>query len=255
MEQIQHIPLRSTHARLGSLRAEVARIERSSTRPGLPTLPFGIPPLDDTLPGGGLRVDALHEVMGAGPDLQHAAAAARLAAGVLARRPGPVLWVLERADLFAPGLASAGLHPNRVIFARAGRAGLLAMEEGLRHRGLAGVVLELSGPLSLTASRRLHLAAEATGVMALVLRRPWRAGEAPGGTTAAATRWQVSALPSGPVLPHAPGVPGLGRVRWRLDLLRCRGGHPGSWDVEGCDAQGRLGLVPALADRPAAAAA
>lgn len=255
MEQIQYIPPRSTLPCLSSLRAEVARIERSAPRPGLPALPFGIPLLDGALPGGGLRVDALHEVVGAGPDQQHAATAARFAAGILARRSGPVLWVLERTDLFAPGLAGAGLHPDRVIFARAGRDGLLVMEEGLRHRGLAGVVLELSGPLSLTASRRLHLAAEATGVMALVLRRPWHAGEAPGGTTAAATRWQVSALPSGPLLPHAPGVPGLGRVRWRLDLLRCRGGRPGRWDVEGCDAQGRLGLVPALANRPAAATA
>lgn len=255
MGQIQYAPPRSALPCLGSLRAEVARIERSAPRPGLPALSFGIPLLDGALPGGGLRVDALHEVMGVGPDLQHAAAAARFAAGILARRPGPVLWVLERADLFAPGLASAGLHPDRVIFARAGRDGLLAMEEGLRHRGLAGVVLELSGPLSLTASRRLHLAAEATGVMALVLRRPWHAGEAPDGTTAAATRWQVSALPSGPLLPHAPGVSGLGRVRWRLDLLRCRGGRPGRWDVEGCDAQGHLGLVPALANGPAAAAA
>lgn len=240
---------------LERLRASIARIERGAAHAGLPPLPFGLPALDAALPGGGLPVDALHEVAGTGSDLQHAAAAARFAAGILARRSGPVLWVMERADLFAPGLACAGLHPDRVIFARAGRDGLLVMEEGLRHRGLAGVVLELSGPLSLTASRRLHLAAEASGVMALVLCRPWQGREAPAGTTAAATRWRVSALPSPPVLPHAPDVPGLGRIRWRLDLLRCRGGRTGWWNVEACDAEGRLGLVPALADGPAAAVA
>ncbi len=269
MEQIQYIQPATPPPSLDRLRASIARIERGATRAGLPPLPFGLPALDAALPGGGLAVDALHEVMGTGTDLQHAATAARFAAGILARRPGPVLWVLERADLFAPGLAGAGLHPDRVIYARAGRDGLLVMEEGLRHHGLAGVVGELSGPLSLTASRRLHLAAEASGVMALVLRRPWHAGaghagagrpsgrdgEASAGVTAAATRWRVSALPSPPVLPHAPDVPGLGQVRWRLDLLRCRGGRTGSWDTEACDAQGRLGLVPALADRPAAAVA
>ncbi len=313
MEQIQHEPTLAAPS-LERLRTAVARIERGASPARRSSLPFGLAALDAALPGGGLAVDALHEIMGTGPDLQHAAIAARFAAGVLARRPGPVLWVLERADLFAPGLAGAGLHPDRVIYARAGRDGLLAMEEGLRHHGLAGVVGELSGPLSLTASRRLQLAAEASGVMALVLRRPWHAGsvraggrdgsvrasgrdgslragehdgflragehdgflraggrdgslraggrdgagrdgEAPAGATAAATRWQVSAQPSPPVLPHAPDVPGLGRVRWRLDLLRCRGGRTGSWDVEACDAQGRLGLVPALADRPAAAVA
>jgi protein ImuA len=46
------------------------------------------------------------------------------------------------------------------------------IEEGVRCPGLPGVVGEI-GRLSLTASRRLQLAAEATGVVALVLRR-WR---------------------------------------------------------------------------------
>jgi protein ImuA len=54
---------------------------------------------------------------------------------------------------------------------------LPVMEEGVRCPGLAGVVGEI-GPLSLTASRRLQHAAEASGVVALVLRR-WR-GDADG---------------------------------------------------------------------------
>jgi protein ImuA len=57
--------------------------------------------------------------------------------------------------------------------------------------------------------------------------------------TAAVTRWRVSALPSAP-LP----VAGVGRARWRLELIRCRGGEGAQFDVEACDAQGLLG-VPA----------
>lgn len=258
MQQSQHATRLAPRPvpRLDSLRATVARIERHAHKADLatPPLPFGLGALDGALPGGGLPLGALHEIMGAGPDLTHAAGAARFAAGILARLPGPVLWVMERVDLFAPGLASAGLHPNRVILARAGRDTLLVAEEGLRHRGLAGVVTELSGPLSLTASRRLHLAAQASGVTALVLRRPWRADGMTQGATAAATRWQVAALPSDPGLPHAAGMPGLRPVRWRLDLLRCRGGRTGSWIVEACGATGHLGMVPPLADRPAALA-
>ena len=66
--------------------------------------------------------------------------------------------------------------PDRVIYAEAGKAAtaLLAMEEGLRHAGLAGVVGELSGRLTLTASRRLQLAAEQSGVTCFVLRRSRR---------------------------------------------------------------------------------
>jgi protein ImuA len=44
--------------------------------------------------------------------------------------------------------------------------------------------------------------------------------------------------------------PGIGRPRWRVELLRCRGGEPACWEVEVADATGSLSLVAALADRP-----
>ena len=239
---------------LDDLRARIARIERGGTRRRRPSVPL-LPPVDATLPEGGLALGALHEIAGAGPDIEHGAAAALFIAGVLARQRGPVLWALERADLFAPGLAAAGLHPDRVIYAEAGKPALVlqTMEEGLRHAGLAGVVGEFSGRLSLTESRRLQLAAETSGVTAFALRRSRRHDD-PVLTqpSAAVTRWRIAALPSPPALPHAPDTPGLGRQRWRLDLLRCRAGEPGSWIVEACDAKGRLGVVADLADGPAA---
>ncbi len=249
--------------RIAALRDVVARIERSGSTPNAPPpLPFDLPSIDLALPGGGLPLGALHEVAGAGADAQHGAAAAQFVAGILARIEGPILWVLERRDLFAPdlfapGLAAAGLHPDRVVYAEAGRReALLVMEEGLRHRGLAGVAAEISSRINLTASRRLQLAAEATGVTALLLRRPGPSRDGAdadlAGAMAAVTRWRIGALPSAPPIADAPDVPGLGRARWRLDLLRCRGGRPGSWMVEACDAAGRLDLVAPLADRPAA---
>jgi protein ImuA len=81
--------------------------------------------------------------------------------------PGP-------PDLFAPALAQAGLAPDRVIYVEAGdeRTVLSCVEEGLRHGGLGAVVGEVSR-LSMTASRRLQLAAEASGTLGLALRR-WR---------------------------------------------------------------------------------
>lgn len=244
---------------IDDLRAAIERLERgASAVDGLAPVPFGVPALDDAMPQGGLPRAALHEVAGAGLDREHGAVGARFAAGILAGIDGPVLWVVGGAlgPPFAPGLASAGLHPDCVVFAEAGRdAILLVMEEGLRHRGLAGVVAELAGPLSLTASRRLQLAAEATGTMAILLHRQYRSGLAEAaGATAATTRWRIAGLPSGPALPHAPEVPGLARARWRIDLTRCRGGRTGSWIMEACDASGRLGLVAPLAHGSAAPA-
>jgi protein ImuA len=238
------------------LRERIARIERSHSRGAAErSVALGIAAIDGVLPGGGIRLGALHEAASAGADTEHAAAATLFTAGILARLDGPVLWVLRQADLFAPGLAAVGLNPHRVVFAEAGKNVLPIMEEGLRHAGLAAVVGELTGRLSLVASRRLQLAAEQAGVLAILLRRSQVFDDpALNEPTAAVTRWRIAALPSPPALPHSPETPGLGRARWRLDLTRCRGGDPGSWIVEACDATGRLGLVPDTADRSVAAA-
>jgi protein ImuA len=163
-----------------------------------------------------------------------------------------VLWCVTRQDLFAPALAAAGLAPDRVIYVEAGddKAVLACFEEALRHRKLGAVVAEVSR-LSITASRRLQLAAEGSGVIGLALRR-WRrqVGAAEfSQPTAATTRWRVSVLPSTP-LP----VPGIGRARWGLELVRCRGGGAATFEVEACDAKGHLALASTLAYRPTQAA-
>jgi len=238
---------------LHDLRRRIRDLEAGQRTYRAGVLPFGLDALDDALPEGGLALGALHEVAGGGSGLAHESAVL-FTAGILARLDGPVLWVLAAPDLFAPGLAGAGLYPDRVIFAEVGsearddRTVLLAMEEGLRHGGLVAVVGEVSR-LSLTASRRLQLAAEKSGALAMVLRR--HGGREPASRiepNAASSRWRIVALPSSP-LP----VPGLGRARWRVELVRCRGGVPGSWELEACDAQGRLAVPAALADRPASA--
>jgi len=263
-----------TSSAIALLRERIARIERNHARGGYaggdaggaargrsaeegvgPSLPLGIEAIDGRLPGGGIRLGALHEAASAGPDTEHAAAATLFTAGILARLEGPVLWVLRQADLFAPGLASAGLQPERVVFAEAGKQVLPIMEQGFRHAGLAAVVAEHTGRLSLVASRRLQLAAEQAGILAILIRRsPSFDDPVLNEPTAAVTRWRIAALPSPPALPHAPDTPGLGRARWKLDLTRCRGGEPGSWIVEACDATGRLSLVPDTADRASRAA-
>jgi protein ImuA len=241
---------------IAQLRERIARIERTHARGTQDrSIPLDIPAIDRVLPTGGIRLDALHEAASAGPDTEHAAAATLFTAGILARMSGPILWILRQADLFAPGLAGAGLHPNRIVFAEAGKHVLPVMEEGLRHSGLAAVVAEYTGRLSLVASRRLQLAAEQAGILAILIRRsPSFDDPALNEPTAAATRWRIAAMPSPPALPHDPDTPGLGRAHWQLNLTRCRGGEPGSWIVEACDATGRLSLVPDTANRSVKAA-
>lgn len=234
---------------LEDLRTRIAGIAQAG-RARHPVVPFGVAAIDAHLPQGGLLRGALHEIAGG----VHGAEAVLFVAGVLARLDGPVLWCLRRRDLFAPALAGAGLHPDRVLYAEAGdeRTVLLCLEKGVRHAGLAGAVGEVAR-LSMTASRRLQLAAEASGVIAFVIRR-WRTAAEEAGDfgqpTAAVTRWRITAAPSSP-LPF----PGIGRARWRLELVRVRGGDSAAWEVEACDGQGRLALSAELADRPVAPAA
>lgn len=233
-----------------SLRAQIEKIEGRTPR-AKSVLPFGIAEVDSRLPGGGLALGALHEVAGGGFGAVDGAAAALFAGGVAARTKGKVLWCITRPDLFAPALAQAGSPPDRVIYVEAGddKSLLACMEEGLRHGGLGAVVGEVAR-LSMTASRRLQLAAEGAGTIGIALRRWRRQTEAAdfGQPTAAMTRWRISVLPSSP-LP----VPGVGRHRWLVELIRARAGESADFELEACDDTGCLALPAELVDRPAAA--
>jgi protein ImuA len=240
---------------LPELRERVRRIERSRLAiHGV--LPFGIAAIDRVLPDGGLTRGALHEILGAGGDEEDGALAAAFAAGILGRlaaaRGGTVLWCLPRPDLYGHGLAAHGLDPAHIalVCARHDDEILWAMEEGLRAPGVVAVVGEV-GTLATVASRRLQLAAERSGITAFLLRR-WREGGQAARErnlpNAAVTRWRIAALPSQP----SRGEPGVGRPRWRIELLRCRGGEPACWEVEEADATGNVPLAAALGDRPPA---
>jgi protein ImuA len=136
-----------------------------------------------------------------------AAVAALFTAGIAARTRGKVLWCITRQDLFAPALAQAGLVPDRVIYVEAGdEKSVLCFEEGLRHGGLGAVVAEVAR-LSMTASRRLQLAAEGSGTIGLAIRRWRRPAEAAdfGQPTASITRWRITALPATPALDAPAG--------------------------------------------------
>ncbi|MEO3434468.1 ImuA family protein [Inquilinus sp. CAU 1745] len=221
------------------MRAQIQKIE-SKNRRAKSVLPFGIAELDSRLPAGGLALGALHEVAGGGNGAVDGAAAALFTAGVAARTKGKVLWCMTRPDLFAPALAQAGLSSDRAIYVEAGddKTVLACFEEGLRHGGLGAVVAEVAR-LSMTASRRLQLAAEQSGTIGIAVRRWRRQTEATdfGQPTAATTRWRISVLPSTP-LP----VPGVGRARWLVELVRCRAGESADFTLEACDDTGRLAL-------------
>ena len=234
---------------LAELKERVRRIEGIGGADGRAVAPLGVPDLDAALPGGGLALGAVHEVLGMDRRLDTGAATgfAAVLLGRLAAGRGPLFWVTRGRDLYAPGLAALGIEPGRLILVQAesDADALWALEEALRCPSV-GAVLGEAAELDMTASRRLQLAAESSGVPGVVLRLGPRRLEA----NACVTRWRLEAVAAGAADVAVGGRErGQGAVlgggdladrldarwadglhaRWRAALLRCRGGRPGDW--------------------------
>lgn len=219
---------------IAALRRALAR-QGASPRPDAGGLvPLGPSAMDEAL-GGGLARGAVHECFapqGAGDAA--AASGFGLGLGLRLAEGRPLVWVRqdfvegEAGLLYGAGLADFGLDPGRLTLVRVGdHAGALrAAGEALRCPGLGVVLAELWGDsrvLDLTASRRLALSAERSGV-ALVLIRLAAAPVA----SAATSRWSIAGAPSRALEANAPGRPAF-----CVTLLRHRAGIPGrTWSVE-----------------------
>ncbi|WP_454888008.1 ImuA family protein [Sphingomonas oryzagri] len=215
-------------------------------------LPFGVSDLDNRLNGGGLRAGALHEVAARTCSLVDDAAATLFLAGVAAREArnmrAPVLWASCRNDLYAPGLAQAGLCSANVIYAQPGNdAALLAVVEDAIRDGTPAAVVAETAKVSMVATRRLQIVAAEADIPVLLLRR-WRgrSQDPLGEPSAAWTRWRIARAPS-----QRLTVAGVGRARWAVELARQRTGGSFSLIVEGCDETGCLAVPAALGHRAA----
>ena len=266
-------------ATLTRLRQRIAALEGSGAGADHSVISFGLDAVDAHVPAGGLAGGCVHEIAdGSANGIGNGSAtafAAALAGRAQRLRRRPVVWIApriaQRESLYAPGLAAFGLDPSALIVVRApsqGRNGaaqaLWAMEEALRTPAVGAVCAEIDA-VDLTASRRLQLAAEAGGTFGLLLRGAIdSAGNSAGNSAvpplASMTRWRVTAAPSSPAWPPSlpPSLPGA--ARWRVELLRARGGRPHHWLLEwhhdpDYQTAGGFALAAAPGDRPAVPAA
>ncbi|OYY67572.1 ImuA family protein [Sphingomonas sp. 28-63-12] len=216
------------------LRARIADVERARARDAPLLVPTGHAVIDAAI-GGGIMRARLHEIFAETIDDSGSAAGFAAMLCVQLARPGAtIFWLREQAAearggcLHAPGLAELGIDPGRVILGVMDDAlGLLRVAgEVVRCPDIDVAVIELwKNPrvLDLTASRRLAVAAQGSGVTALMLR-----ADAEPGPSAAQTRWSVASAIAAPLEASAPGYP-----TFELNLLRQRGGSADrSWQVE-----------------------
>jgi protein ImuA len=217
-----------------ALRERIARIERQRTVDAPARASLGVADLDHAL-GGGIARARLHEIFAAErEDAAGAAGFATMLACLMLPAGAPVLWLrqeeAEHQDgrLHAPGLAEIGLDPSRLVLAVLPDPVMLlrVASDVVRCAEVGAVVIELwrnPRALDLTASRRLAVAAEASGVTTLMLR-----AQAEPSPSAAQTRWSVRAAASTALEAQAPGHTVLD-----IELLRQRGRPSGGrWRLE-----------------------
>jgi len=226
--------MRESVDHLAMLRRNLASITGGGRLSRDKRIATGLETLDAAL-GGGLARGRVHELFAAEGD--NGASAAGFAAMLTLRTIGgqaPIFWLrtdeAERrgGTLHAPGLAELGGDPDALVLGIAPdtKALLRSAADAARCTGLRALVVECWGKcpaLDLTASRRLALAAEQSGVTLFLLRL-----EAEPNPSAADTRWAVSAAPSQMLEANAPGPP-----MFEIQLLRRRAGPSGMrWRLE-----------------------
>lgn len=130
-------------------------------------------------------------------------------------------------------------------------ARLWAIDHALRSAAITAVIADGHG-IDMAQSRRLQLAAEAGGTLALIARPPHELDQ----LSAAFTRWRVSACVN-----RAEGEGGTGggtarggdRPRWTIELLRCKGMRPSEarpcWVLELDRAKGIVSVPADVGDR------
>jgi protein ImuA len=187
---------------------------------------IGLGPAEAAFPNSVFPLAAVHELVCGSSE--QAAASGGLVTGILSvllQQGGTCVWIGRARRLFAPALTVFGVEPHKVIFISLSKDkdALWVMEEALKCTGLKAVVCEIS-ELDFKGSQRLQLAVEQSRVTGFVLRNA--AGKL--GSTACAARWRVRSAPS----TDLGGLPGVGFLRWHVELLKVRNGQPGSWLLE-----------------------
>src|SRR5258707_14579055 len=227
---------------LATLRGSIERIEAPGDAYTPDRVALGHADADATLQGG-LAMGAMHEVFAEG---RQSAAATGFVAGLIGRAAArrSMVWVrqdfaeIESGALSMSGLAEFGLDPRVLVTVRAADVdtALKTAADALACDALGVVVLEVWGEarqLDLVTSRKLTLAAQASGVTGLLLR----VAAEPSPSTAE-TRWIVRAAYSPPAAHSLPAASwsAWGAPVFDAQLVRNRHGPVGRLIMElNCD--------------------
>ncbi len=145
--------------------------------PNLPGMPSGFAQLDVELPGGGWPVGVLTELLPAHEGIGELRILGPALASLCARG-SKLAWIAPPYLPYAPALAAAGIDASRIVIVRTGseKDALWAAEQALASNACGAVLAWLDSP-RYEELRRLQLAAERAGALAVLFRPPHRARE------------------------------------------------------------------------------
>lgn len=222
------------------LRSDILRLEHfGSSRSGALDIELG--PIKECFPNGSFPLGAVHEFLSG--RIEETTAASGFLAGLLAAmmgKHGTALWISPSRTLFPPALNMLGIKPDRFVFLDLKKENdvLWAMDEALKCAALTAVVGEVRD-ITFTESRRLQLAVEQSQVTGFIIRQNTRKIS----TTASASRWKITSIPSDSI---DEDLPGIGFPKWKVELLRIRNGRPGVWNIQWRDGR----FVPLPLEQP-----
>ncbi len=196
------------------LAREVRQIEtvgRQATHKA--TISCGCAALDHCLPDKGYAPGSVVEYLRAMPGCGASTLALTAAATAMRSTQGFVVVVDTQHDIYPPALASWGIDLEKVVLVRpqSDTDALWAIDQSLRTPAVAAVVADLQR-MDDRAARRLQLAAEQGGGLALLVR-PIAARRGP---SWADVQWIVRALPSRDVGPTQNVTPTSMVLEWKI---------------------------------------
>lgn len=192
--------------------------------------------LNDHFP---LRTKRTHEVMGPGSVF--------FAFALAATQTGPILWVEEdwQEEAINPWGIADFIDPARLLVAKtqSQTETLAVAEDALRAGAVDLVMYRLTTSYSLTAGRRLQLAADAGKSMGLGLIQDGM------GNNATETRWHVTPEFDGPEF-NGPENDRADSTLQKWELKKNKKGTLGIWHVRWNTSSRSVIVVPPAGDRP-----
>ncbi len=199
------------------------------------TISCGCEALDRSLPEGGYAAGSVIEYLRAMPGCGASTLVFTAASAAMKSTNGFVVIIDTQHNIYPPALASWGIDLEKVVLVRpqSDVDALWAVDQALRTPAVAAVVADVER-IDDRAARRMQLAAEQGGGLALLLRP----ASARRGPSWADVQWMVRSLPSLDVSPtqnvgHRAAMDSAHfrhteERRLQVQLVRVRGGKAGA---------------------------